>query len=52
VIGDWLLAIAALLTLWSGLQYLHAAWPILRADESRLLTVREMQVKFRGSTRE
>ena len=31
--GDWLLAIAALLTLWSGFQYLHAAWPALRADE-------------------
>jgi len=32
-LGDWLLAIAALLTLWSGFQYLHAAWPALRADE-------------------
>ena len=32
-LGDWLLAIAALLTLWSGLQYLHAAWPALREDE-------------------
>ncbi|MFT4248482.1 MAG: CDP-diacylglycerol--glycerol-3-phosphate 3-phosphatidyltransferase [Pseudomonas sp.] len=32
-IGDWTLAIAALLTLWSGLQYLHAAWPSLREDE-------------------
>lgn len=32
-IGDWMLAIAALLTLWSGLQYLHAAWPSLRDDE-------------------
>jgi CDP-diacylglycerol--glycerol-3-phosphate 3-phosphatidyltransferase len=31
--GDWTLAIAAILTLWSGLQYLHAAWPSLRADE-------------------
>ena len=31
--GDWTLAIAAVLTLWSGLQYLHAAWPSLRADE-------------------
>ncbi len=30
VIGDGLLAIAALLTLWSGLQYLRAAWPTLR----------------------
>ncbi len=34
-IGDWLLAIAAILTLWSGFQYLHAAWPILRADEKK-----------------
>ena len=32
-LGDWLLAVAALLTLWSGFQYLHAAWPSLRADE-------------------
>ncbi len=32
-LGDWLLAIAALLTLWSGIQYLHAAWPALRDDE-------------------
>ena len=32
-IGDWLLAAAALLTLWSGLQYLWAAWPSLKADE-------------------
>ncbi len=32
-IGDWLLAIAALLTLWSGAQYLRAAWPALREDE-------------------
>ncbi|KAF1691857.1 CDP-diacylglycerol--glycerol-3-phosphate 3-phosphatidyltransferase [Pseudoxanthomonas koreensis] len=31
--GDWLLAAAAVLTLWSGFQYLHAAWPALRADE-------------------
>lgn len=32
-IGDWLLAFAAVLTLWSGFQYLHAAWPSLRDDE-------------------
>jgi len=30
VLGDWLLAAAALLTLWSGLVYLRAAWPTLR----------------------
>lgn len=29
-IGDWTLAAAAILTLWSGLQYLRAAWPALR----------------------
>lgn len=34
LIGDWLLAAAALLTLWSGFAYLRAAWPILRAKES------------------
>jgi CDP-diacylglycerol---glycerol-3-phosphate 3-phosphatidyltransferase len=33
LIGDWLLAIAAILTLWSGVQYLRAAWPTLREDE-------------------
>ena len=33
VIGDWMLAVAALLTLWSGWQYLRAAWPALRAGE-------------------
>jgi len=32
-IGDWLLAVAALLTLWSGVAYLRAAWPVLRAGE-------------------
>ncbi len=32
-IGDWMLAIAAVLTLVSALQYLRAAWPSLREDE-------------------
>src|SRR3546814_3830515 len=32
-VGDWLLAVAALLTLWSGLAYLRAAWHVLRAGE-------------------
>ena len=32
-VGDWLLAGAALLTLWSGLAYLRAAWPVLRDGE-------------------
>jgi CDP-diacylglycerol---glycerol-3-phosphate 3-phosphatidyltransferase len=33
--GDWMLAAAALLTLWSGAQYLIAAWPALMADEGK-----------------
>ena len=32
LIGEWLLAAAALLTLWSGLAYLRAAWPTLKED--------------------
>lgn len=35
VIGEWLLAAAALLTLWSGLAYLRAAWPALQAPSDR-----------------
>ena len=31
-IGEWLLAIAAALTLWSGLDYLRAAWPTMRRN--------------------
>jgi len=31
-IGEWMLAVAALLTLWSGYEYLRAAWPSLRAQ--------------------
>ena len=34
-VGDWMLAAAALLTLWSGVQYLIAAWPALMADEGK-----------------
>ncbi|QDH70179.1 CDP-diacylglycerol--glycerol-3-phosphate 3-phosphatidyltransferase [Marilutibacter alkalisoli] len=34
-IGEWLLAAAALLTLWSGVAYLRAAWPTLK-DERNL----------------
>jgi CDP-diacylglycerol--glycerol-3-phosphate 3-phosphatidyltransferase len=30
LIGEWMLAIAAILTLWSGLDYLRAAWPAMR----------------------
>ncbi|KRG63939.1 CDP-diacylglycerol--glycerol-3-phosphate 3-phosphatidyltransferase [Stenotrophomonas humi] len=32
-IGDWMLAIAAMLTLISGVQYMVAAWPSLREEE-------------------
>ena len=45
-VGDWLLAAAALLTLWSGFQYLHAAWPALRAEE-RAETDRVQREKHR-----
>jgi len=34
ILGEWLLAAAALLTLWSGLLYLRAAWPTLRGGHS------------------
>ena len=34
-IGEWLLAAAAILTLWSGYEYGRAAWPALRAQEAR-----------------
>ncbi len=34
-LGDWLLAVAALLTLWSGFQYLRAAWPAMRDEKTR-----------------
>jgi CDP-diacylglycerol--glycerol-3-phosphate 3-phosphatidyltransferase len=29
-LGEWLLAVAAALTLWSGFDYLRAAWPTMR----------------------
>lgn len=32
LIGEVLLALAAVLTLWSGIQYLIAAWPAMRGD--------------------
>lgn len=31
-LGDWLLAAAAILTLWSGFMYLRAAWPAMSAN--------------------
>lgn len=34
-IGEWLLAAAAALTLWSGADYLRAAWPTMRDNGDR-----------------
>ena len=58
-IGDWLLAVAAILTLWSGFEYLRAAWPVLRADEGKAVTLPTQGVdslptasRMHGSTRE
>ena len=51
-IGDWLLGAAALLTLWSGLAYLRAAWPVLRAAERSAVDSTRAGGKMRGSTRE
>src|SRR5690606_11245842 len=31
-LGDWLLAVAAILTLWSGFKYLRAAWPAMSRE--------------------
>ena len=53
VLGDWLLAIAALLTLWSGIQYLLAAWPILRDGEKKPVDMPEQDATISSlSTRE
>ncbi|HOV95640.1 MAG TPA: CDP-diacylglycerol--glycerol-3-phosphate 3-phosphatidyltransferase [Thermomonas sp.] len=35
LIGEWLLAASALLTLWSGFEYLRAAWPSLIAGDEK-----------------
>ncbi len=35
LVGETLLVIAAILTIWSGLAYLRAAWPALRMDAPR-----------------
>ncbi|MEO7065434.1 MAG: CDP-diacylglycerol--glycerol-3-phosphate 3-phosphatidyltransferase [Rhodanobacter sp.] len=35
-IGEGLLVVAGILTIWSGLYYLRAAWPSLRDDSTRL----------------
>ena len=34
-VGDWMLAGAALLTLWAGFLYLRAAWPALKDGEGK-----------------
>jgi CDP-diacylglycerol--glycerol-3-phosphate 3-phosphatidyltransferase len=53
VLGDWLLAIAALLTLWSGIQYLLAAWPILRDGEQKSVDMPKQDATISSlSTRE
>jgi len=53
VVGDWLLAIAALLTLWSGIQYLLAAWPILREGEKKSVDMPKQDATISSlSTRE
>src|SRR3546814_6325304 len=46
-VGDWLLAVAALLTLWSGLAYLRAACLFCAPGKEFQLTVPNVKVKFR-----
>jgi CDP-diacylglycerol--glycerol-3-phosphate 3-phosphatidyltransferase len=51
-VGDWLLAIAALLTLWSGFEYLRAAWPVLQSGERLSVDTAATDSKIAGSMRE
>lgn len=51
-VGDWMLAVAALLTLWSGAQYLIAAWPALMADEKKTVDMGESDAKISTPPRE
>ncbi|MFT3896108.1 MAG: CDP-diacylglycerol--glycerol-3-phosphate 3-phosphatidyltransferase [Thermomonas sp.] len=51
-IGDWMLAVAALLTLWSGFDYLRAAWPTLRAGEGAAVDTHPAAGKMPPPTRE
>ena len=51
-VGDWMLAVAALLTLWSGLEYLRAAWPMLRAEEGAAVDTHPAPGKMPPPTRE
>jgi CDP-diacylglycerol--glycerol-3-phosphate 3-phosphatidyltransferase len=45
-LGDWLLAVAALLTLYSGYLYLRAAWPSLREDEQAAVDISKKDSKM------
>ena len=51
-IGDWLLAAAALLTLWSGAQYLRAAWPALMESEKKGVDTTRTHAKISSPPRE
>ena len=51
-VGDWLLAIAALLTLWSGFEYLRAAWPVLRDGGQPSVDTHGSAGRMTGSPRE
>lgn len=51
-VGDWLLAIAALLTLWSGYEYLRAAWPVLRDGGHPSVDTPPSASRMTGSPRE
>ena len=51
-VGDWLLAGAALLTLWSGFEYLRAAWPALREGEPTRVDTAATVSKMPGSPRD
>ncbi|MBV2208221.1 MAG: CDP-diacylglycerol--glycerol-3-phosphate 3-phosphatidyltransferase [Thermomonas sp.] len=41
IVGEWLLAAAALLTLWSGFEYVRAAWPSLQENEEKVVDNRK-----------
>jgi CDP-diacylglycerol---glycerol-3-phosphate 3-phosphatidyltransferase len=51
-LGDWMLAAAALLTLWSGFEYLRAAWPVLRAGEGHAVDTPAKDVRIPPLPRE
>ncbi len=44
-IGEALLVIAGVLTIWSGLDYLRAAWPSLRGDSDEVKKVKKIRCK-------